>query len=70
MYVAITTTNARQNGYRQVCQGEIKADLRDAAERKICGNFWGKAKPIEIETELINLRIVTATEARRKYKIT
>lgn len=69
MYVAITTTNARQNGYRKIAQGEDKSALRDVAERKICGIYWDKPKPITVDTELKNLRIVTASEAKRKYKI-
>jgi len=68
MYVAITTTKP-QYGWSEVARGENKSELRDAAERKIAGRFWNEVKPMEVQTKLTNLRIVTASQAKRQYKI-
>ena len=67
-YVAITTTNP-QNGWHEVETGTDKATVRDAAERKIAGNQWDKSKDIYTQTELTNLRVVSKTEAKRKYGV-
>lgn len=68
-YVAITTTNAQQNGWHEVASGTNKAEVQAQAERQIAGNQWDKPKDIYTQTELANLTVVSATVAKRTYKV-
>jgi hypothetical protein len=67
-YVAVTTTNP-QHGWKEVATGSNPTELRDRAERKIAGNQWNQVKDIYTETELINLRVVSKTDAKRKFGV-
>ena len=69
MYIAITTTNAQQNGWHEVTSGPKKAEVHDKALRQIAGNQWDKQKDIYTQTKLANLIVVSATEAKRTYGI-
>ena len=59
-YLALTTTNFRQNGYHVVCSGSDKAAVRKQAEENI-GNA-----DIYAQTEQRNLIVISKSEARRK----
>ena len=59
-YLALTTTNYRQNGYHVVSSGSDKAAVRKQAEEKI-GNA-----DIYAQTEQRNLIVISKSEARRK----
>lgn len=68
-YVAVTTTNAQQNGWREVITGSDKAEVQEKAERQICGNQYDGPKDIYTQTELRNLRVVSKTEAKRTFGV-
>jgi hypothetical protein len=67
-YVAVTTTTP-QHGWKEVATGSNKEQLRDEAERKIAGNQWNTVKDIYVQTELTNLRVVSRTDAKRKFGV-
>jgi len=66
-YVALTTHG---NGWWVVLAGEPgedKASVEDRASRDICGMFWDKAKPIDVDTEMKNLQVVSYSAAKRAF---
>lgn len=65
-YSAFTTTGS---GYRFVCSGEDKSQVRDEAERTICGDQWDQAKDIWVDTELKNLIVVPASTIRKQAEL-
>lgn len=67
-YVAVTSINP-QHGWKEVATGSNQTELRDQAERKIAGNQWNEVKDIYTQTELANLRVVSKTDAKRKYGV-
>lgn len=67
-YVAVTTVNV-QDGWREVARGSDRAQVTETAEKRICGNQWNEVKDIYVDTQLKNLRVVSATKAKRVFKI-
>ncbi len=67
VYVAITTTNFAD--WRKVCTGGNADTVRQQAERMIVGPQWDQVKDIYTQTKLVNLRVVSKTEAKRKYGV-
>lgn len=67
-YVAITTINP-QTGWSEVLTGTNKKDVQEAAGRKIAGVFWNEQKPIDVQTQLTNLKVVSKTKAKRTYNV-
>lgn len=67
-YVAVTTTNP-QHGWNKVTTGAEKDQVREDAERQIAGIQWDNAKDIYTQTQLVNLRVVSKTEAKREYGV-
>ncbi len=65
-YVAVTSTN---NDWYEVGQGKNKQAVLDAAEKKIAGAYWNEEKPIDVQTQLVNLTVVSKTKAKRIYGI-
>lgn len=68
-YVALTTTNYKENGYHVVAEGSSKPALTEQAKNKICGVQKNTEKDISTETELKNLIVVSKTAAKRRYGI-
>jgi hypothetical protein len=67
-YVAITTINP-QFGWHEVTIGKNKSSVRKSAKQKIAGAYWNKEKPIDVQTELVNLKVVSKTQAKRIYGV-
>lgn len=67
-YVAVTTTNP-QHGWHEVASGCDKDAVKEQAERQIAGTQWNQVKDIYTQTELVNLRVVSKTDAKRKYGV-
>ncbi len=67
-YVAVTTTNP-QDGWSQIATGTNKHHVRDVAEKKIAGAYWDNDKPIDVQTQLVNLQVVSKTRARQKFGV-
>ena len=68
-YVALTTVNYQQDGYHEVLTGSNKEQVRQDAERQICGDQWNNTKDIYTQTEIANLIVVSKTEAKRKWGV-
>lgn len=68
-YLALTTINFQQNGYKVVGQGVSKEVVRRQAEDEIIGNQKNQAKDIYTDTELKNLIVVSKSYAKRKFGI-
>lgn len=67
-YVAVTTINP-QHGWNEVATGTDKDQVREDAERQIAGNQWNQVKDIYTQTQLVNLRVVSKTEAKTRYNV-
>ena len=62
-YIALTTTNAQQNGFEIIAAGPNKAKVEEAAKSIIgTGDIYR-------ETEQKNLVVVSKTAAKRNYGI-
>lgn len=71
-YVAVSTTNAQQNGWEAIVTGNNKKAIEEAAKRRIESDHTVRStNTIDIygETLLRNLRVVSKSEAKRKYKV-
>ena len=68
LYIALTTTNAQQNGWKVLAYG-LNADAVEAKAREIIGDPAGIApgsvRDIYAETEHKNLRVVSKTDAKK-----
>lgn len=67
-YIAITTENAALLGWTMIACGPDRATLLREAEQAVTPGTQA-ARDIYTETRLKNLRVVTLTEARRKYAV-
>ena len=66
-YVALTTHGASWWVVLMGEAGQSKAEVKELASRKICGDEWDKAKSIEVDTEMQNLHVVSQSAARRAF---
>lgn len=73
-YVAITHTSINPWNHKPELEivligdaGESKESVEEQAQRKICGEEWGREKDIYVDTELKNLFIVSLGAAKRSY---
>lgn len=64
-YIALTTTNYQQNGYKEIVRGNNKEAVRNEAEIKIVGGQVNQVKDIYTQTELRNLIVVSKTKAKK-----
>jgi hypothetical protein len=65
-YIALTTLNYQQNGYREVLRGSNKADLEKQAREQIGDVATEYGTDIHKVTEQRNLIVISKSEASRK----